>query len=259
MTVPRRPGFAGPSSAAARSESPSSASSSRTRASSQPSGRSRWIACHWPTRLMRPLEHKLRSRGEGRAQSHAQRGAGAHLPARDAPDQALRGEGRGAVPRRGAAGIPACRDRPGGGRGRRLPGAGRRRRLRVDPPRARAHARARHAPERGHGGAVREARGLLARLRRLDAPLRRRARQPRRERGRRRRASGDHRRGARVQAARPAARGRRVLRRRGDQHRHVPRVAEPRAALEGPGRLRLREQPLGRVDPGRASSCRSRT
>ena len=47
---------------------------------------------------------------------------------------------------------------------------------------------------------------------------------------------------------------RRVLRRRGDEHRHVPRVAQPRAALEGPGGLRLREQPLGRVDARRASS-----
>ena len=73
-------------------------------------------------------------------------------------------------------GLPACRDRPGGGRGRRLPGDGGRRRLRLDAPRARPHARARHAPERGDGGALREDRGLLARLRRLDAPLRRRAR-----------------------------------------------------------------------------------
>ena len=86
-------------------------------------------------------------------------------------------------------GLPARRDRPGGGGGRRLRGDGGRRRLRVDPPRARPHARARHAPERADGGAVREAGGLLARLRRLDAPLRRRARQPRRERRRRRRAA----------------------------------------------------------------------
>ena len=49
--------------------------------------------------------------------------------------------------------------------------------------RAHGHTLARgHAPERGHGGALREDRGLLARLRRLDAPLRRRAREPRRER-----------------------------------------------------------------------------
>ena len=56
--------------------------------------------------------------------------------------------------------------------------------------RAHGHTLAqRDAPERAHGRAVREARGLLARLRRLDAPLRRRAREPRRERRRRRRAA----------------------------------------------------------------------
>ena len=124
------------------------------------------------------------------------RGDAARVPARDAPDPPLRGEGRGAVPRRRAARVPARRDRPGGGRGRRLQRDGGRRRLRVDAPRARPHARARHAPERGDGGALREARGLLARLRRLDAPLRRRARQLRRERRRRRRPAGGHRRRA---------------------------------------------------------------
>ena len=74
-------------------------------------------------------------------------------------------------------------------RRRRLPRARGRRRDRVDPSRARAHAREGDAPERADGRAVRQARGLLARLRRLDAPLRRRARQPRRERRRRRRAA----------------------------------------------------------------------
>ena len=65
-------------------------------------------------------------------------------------------------------------------------------------------------PERGHGGALRQGRGLQPRLRRLDAPLRRRARQPRRERGRRRRAPG-HRRRARSPSrceASPASRSR---------------------------------------------------
>ena len=145
-------------------------------------------------------------------------------------------------------GLPARRDRPGGGRGRRLRGDGGRRRLRLDPSRARPHARARNASERADGGAVREARGLLARLRRLDAPLRRRARQPRRERGRRRRAAGARRRRARVQAARRAARRGRVLRRRRHQHRHLPRVAQPGAALEDEDAVRLREQRVGRVD-----------
>ena len=52
---------------------------------------------------------------------------------------------------------------------------------------------------------------------------------------------------------------RRVLRRRGDEHRHLPRVAQPRAALAGARGLRLREQPLGRVDAGARSTRRSRT
>ena len=90
--------------------------------------------------------------------------------------------------------------------------------------------------------------GVLARLRRLDAPLRRRARQPRRERRRRRRPADDRRRGARVPDARRAARRCRVLRRRRDEHRDVPRGAQPRAAVEGAGGLRVREQPLRRVD-----------
>ena len=45
-----------------------------------------------------------------------------------------------------------------------------------------------------------------------------------------------------------AARRGRVLRRRRDEQRRLPRVAEPGPALAGAGRLRLREQPLGRVD-----------
>ncbi len=125
--------------------------------------------------------------------------------------------------------------------------------VRLHAPRPRPHACARDAPERGHGRALREDRGLLARLRRLDAPLRRRARQLRRERRDRRRPAGRHRRGARVQAARRAAGRARVLRRRHDEHRHLPRVAQPRAALEDEDGVRLREQPLGRVDAGLAA------
>ena len=130
----------------------------------------------------------------------------------------------------------------------------------IAPRTARTATRSRsgtHA-ERADGRALRQGRGLLARLRRLDAPLRRRAREPRRERRRRRRAAGDHGRRARVPAPRRAARRRRVLRRRRDEHRHLPRVAEPRAALERARRLRLREQPLGRVDARARSTCRSR-
>ena len=44
-----------------------------------------------------------------------------------------------------------------------------------------------------------------------------------------------------------------LLRRRRDEHRRLPRVAQPRAALERARRLRLREQPLGGVDPRQAA------
>ena len=115
--------------------------------------------------------------------------------------------------------------------------------------RAHAHAlRPGHAPERAHGGALRQGRRMQPRLRRLDAPVRRRARAHRRQRRRRRRAPCDHGRRAVVQAARRAARRGRVLRRRRDEHRHVPRVAQPRTALEGARHLRLREQRLRGVD-----------
>ena len=52
--------------------------------------------------------------------------------------------------------------------------------------RAHGHTIAKGTPDRrGHGRAVREDRGLLGRLRRLDAPVRRRGREPGRERRRR--------------------------------------------------------------------------
>ena len=120
-------------------------------------------------------------------------------------DPALRGEGRGAVPRRRAAGLPARCHRPGGGGSRRGERDGGRGRVRFDPPRPWARARARLTPERAHGRALREGRGGVARLRRLDAPPRRRARESRRQRGRRRRPADDRRRGARVPDARRAA------------------------------------------------------
>ena len=70
-----------------------------------------------------------------------------------------------------------------------------------------------------------------------------------RERRRRRRAARDHRRRTRVQVPGRAPRRSRVLRRRRDQHRHRPRVAEPRSVVVRPGCVRVREQPLGGVDP----------
>ena len=178
---------------------------------------------------------------------------------RDAADPALRGEGRGALPRRRAAGLPARLHRPGGGRRGRLrrPRAGGR--DRVDASRARPHDREGNARERGHGRALRQEGGLLARLRRLDAPLRRRARQSRRERGRRRRPAGDRRRRAGVPVPQGGAGRGRVLRRRLDQHRHVPRVAQPGAALEGARALRARDERLGRVDADLAARADRRT
>ena len=70
---------------------------------------------------------------------------------------------------------------------------------------------------------------------------------------------GDRRRRAGVQAARRAARRGCVLRRRRDEHRHVPRVAQPRRSSGRCRRSSSREQPLGRVDAGVRSSCRSPT
>ena len=201
---------------------------------------------HGANRTLRPVA-KVETASEPREERSPRRAAG------DAPHPPLRGEGRGALPRRRAARLPPRRDRPGGVRGRRLPRARGRRRHRLDAPRARPHAREGDASERADGRAVRQAGGLLARLRRLDAPLRHRARQHGRERRHRRRAAAHHRCCARVPDARRASRRARVLRRRGDEHRHVPRGAQPRAALEGAGRVRARGQQVGRVDAGVAA------
>ena len=99
------------------------------------------------------------TRGQGREEGGRLGGAAARVLPRDAAHPALRGEGRGALPRRRAARLPPRRDRPGGRRGRRLPRARGGRRDRLDAPRARAHARQGDAPERADGRALREARG----------------------------------------------------------------------------------------------------
>src|SRR5512133_1283049 len=57
ITLPRRPGFAGPSSAAARSQSSSSATVSRRRAVPQSSGRLRCSSSQSATRLIGPSVH----------------------------------------------------------------------------------------------------------------------------------------------------------------------------------------------------------
>ncbi len=95
--------------------------------------------------------------------------------------------------------------------------------------------------------------GLHGRQGRLDAPDQRRARRDGLVRDRRRPPADRARRGlvGPVPQVRP---GRRLLLRgRDDQHRRVPRGAEHGRGLEGPGRLRLREQPVHGVhaDPRR--------
>jgi hypothetical protein len=75
-------------------------------------------------------------------------------------------------PCRRSGSVLARLHRSGGGRSRRLRGARGLRRHRLHASRVRSRARKRHAGERSDGGAVRKARGLLARLWRLDEPLR---------------------------------------------------------------------------------------
>ena len=248
-----RNGCAGASSAAARSAAPRSPQFEAQLGARPAVRQPRLQLRQSPTRLTAQNVH-CRRRGQGREEARARRGDAARVPARDAAHPALRGEGRGALPRRRAARLPARRDRPGGGRGRRLPGDGGRRRLRLDPSRARAHARARHAPERAHGRAVREDRGLLARLRRLDAPLRRRARQPRRERRRRRRPARRHRRRASPSSCATSRASRVAF--FGDGATNIGTFHESLNLAQlwkTKTRLRLREQPLGRVDAGLAA------
>src|SRR5581483_5855161 len=72
--------------------------------------------------------------GKGGEATGALRGSPPGPPPGDAADPALRGEGRGAVPRGRASGLPARRDRAGGRRGRRVRRDGGRRCLRLDPP-----------------------------------------------------------------------------------------------------------------------------
>ena len=133
--------------------------------------------------------------------------------------------------------------------------------------RAHGHTLARgHAPERADGGALRQGRGLLPRLRRLDAPLRRRAREPRRERRRRRRAARDHR---RALAFKLRGEPRVAVAFFGDGATNIGTFHESlnlAQLWQVPAVFVLREQPLGRVDAGVAalpiedlSSVRSRT
>ena len=84
----------------------------------------------------------------------------------------VRGALRGDVPAREDQGLPASLRRRGGGLGRRDAGARARGRGGRDLPRARPGPGPRRADDHGHGRDVRQARGLLPRPRRLDAPVR---------------------------------------------------------------------------------------
>ena len=84
---------------------------------------------------------------------------------------------------------------------------------------------------RGHGGDVRQGRGLQPRARRLDAPLRRRHPLLWRQRHRRRRPAARRGSGARRQDAGPATRHRLLLRRGRRGRGRVPRSHESRRAL----------------------------
>ena len=87
--------------------------------------------------------------------------------------------------------------------------------------------------------------------RRLDARRRLLQGDARCQRHRRRRDLARRRRGARRPDARRRPGRRHVLRRRRVQPGHLPRVAEPGGDLAAAGRLRVREQRLGRVDAER--------
>ena len=112
-------------------------------------------------------------------------------------------------------------------------------------PRARPRAAARRADERDHGRDVRQAGGLLARPRRLDAPVRRGDALLRRQRHRRRRPAAG-RRAWRwpTSCSQREARHRLLLRRGRGRRGRVPRVAEPGRAVAAAGAVRLREQPV---------------
>ena len=177
------PGPAGARSASARLRCVSSSIASSRRASLHLGSRPCSTAFHCSTSCIARTVHSRRGKGRGEEGLVAQ-GRAEGRSAGDAPHPALRGEGRGAVPRGRAAGIPARRDRSGSLRRRRLPRARGRRRDRVDAPRARSHAREGHASERADGRAVRQGRrcshGYGGSMHLYDVA----AREPRRERGR---------------------------------------------------------------------------
>ena len=169
-----------------------------------------------------------------------------------APHPPLRGARLPPLPRgrdpRDDAPVPGA----GGGRGRRLRRARAHRLDHLDAPAARARAREGRERARGDGGAVRQGDRLLPRPRRLHAPRRPGRRHAPRDRHRRGRQHRRHRPRARLQAP-PQRPGRRLLLRRGSGERgRLPRGPQLRRRPAAAGRLRLREQPLRRLDAVRA-------
>ena len=270
--APARPGSQRPSSAAPAARSPRRASVSRSRASPQPSGElvldlvatARRAARTRPDASSRAgaIRASLHSRrGEGRAASaRAVRRAAARLPARDAADPALRGEGRGALPRRRAA-RASCTSRSARRRSRSA--SARRSRRATSSPRRTARTATRSRRARTPNEVMAELYGKLegcshgygGSMHLYDV-----------ERGN----LGAN---AVVGGGLPAIVGAALA----FKFRSEPRVA---VAFFGdgatnigtfheslnlaqlwqvPARLRLREQPLGRVDAGAASTRRSRT
>ena len=168
----------------------------------------------------------------------------------DAPDPALRGPRRRALPRGRDRRHRAQLRRPGGDRRRRRERDARDGLPRRAPPLARAPDRGRRRPAPDDGRDVRQAHRLLQGARRLDAHRRPLARHPRLQRDRRRRDPARVRRRADREAPRHRPGRGRVLRRRRRRPGRGARGDEPRGDLEAAGRLHLREQPvraLGRL------------
>ena len=259
---PRWPGWSGPSTAAASAIGPSGVNESWT---SDQSGSSALldlrplIGCsHRRISIMAARWRPSRSEpdpGERRLP-----GSPARFLPRDAPHPPLRGEGRGALPRRRAARVPPCRDRPGGRRDRRLRSARGGGRDRLDASRARPRDREGHCGRSGSWPSctARSKAAAAATAARCTSTTSRSATSARTR--------------SWAAACRASSGAALAFQMRGEKRvavaffgdgatniGHVPRVAEPRAALEGARGLRPREQRLGRVDagePAASAACR---
>ena len=197
------------------------------------------------------------ARGEGRAEgARALPRAARRLPPGDAADPAVRGEGRGALPRRrplaGFLHVALGQEAIAVGVCRALEESD----VIASTHRAHAHALAigMH-PNELMAELYGKVEGCSRRLRRLDAPVRRRARADRRERRRRRRAPGDRRlarsrsssAASRASPSRSSATGATNI---GTFHESL-NLAQLWKRARG---LRLREQRLRGVDAGLAAA-----